>query len=84
MNTSKKQMTWAERNRFARVVQQKRMERGMSQRDLAAALGISGHRSVTNWESGQVIPRPSTLKRLSNIFGCEIAELYRAGQSSGQ
>lgn len=48
-------------------IQQLRKQKGMSQEQLAEKLGIS-RQSVSKWESGQSVPEPDKIVRISEIF----------------
>lgn len=51
-----------------------REKSGMTQRDLAAELGID-QSAVSLWEIGKTQPRAKLLLRLANILGCTVDEL---------
>lgn len=51
-----------------------RIAAGMTQQQLADALGIS-QVSVTRWETGEREPRVSTLKRIAAVLGCDLSAL---------
>ncbi len=51
-----------------------RIAAGMTQQQLADALGIS-QVSVTRWETGEREPRVSTLKRIASVLGCNLRDL---------
>lgn len=51
-----------------------RLAAGMTQQQLADALGIS-QVSVTRWETGEHEPRVSTLKRIASVLGCNLRDL---------
>lgn len=44
-----------------------RKERGMTQQQLADALGVAQAR-VAEWEAGRKTPRPSTLEKIKNVL----------------
>ena len=60
-----------------------RKERGLTQAELAAALGIS-RQAVSKWEKGQAIPSADNLLALSRVYEMTVEELYqkRDGQSA--
>lgn len=49
---------------------------GLSQRALAAALGVSSP-AVCKWESGQSDPTLANLRAMAVLFGCTLDELTR-------
>lgn len=52
-----------------------REARGLSQNDLAEALGIN-QSTVSNWERGKIEPTLFNVRRLANILGVEPGELF--------
>ena len=55
---------------------QLRIEKGISQEELAEILGVS-RQSVSKWEMGQMLPQIDKVLRLSEIFNVSIDELLR-------
>ncbi|MGO4417248.1 helix-turn-helix domain-containing protein [Streptomyces sp. MCAF7] len=51
-----------------------RLRRGLTQGQLAAALGCS-RAAVSTWETGRGLPRPERLRQLAEFFGVSVAEL---------
>ena len=56
-------------------IRQFREQLGMSQRQLAAALGLDPS-AVCLWESGKSVPTIQNLIRLADILGCEPGDLF--------
>jgi transcriptional regulator with XRE-family HTH domain len=56
-----------QRQNFARALGRARAECGLSQRDLAAALGVS-QASVSQWLTGQSAPRPERVAELERVL----------------
>ena len=56
-----------QREHFARALQRARSECGLSQRQLAAALGVS-QASVSQWITGQSAPKPARLVELERVL----------------
>jgi transcriptional regulator with XRE-family HTH domain len=56
-----------QRDNFARALQRARSECGLSQRELAAALGVS-QASVSQWLTGQSAPRPARITELERVL----------------
>ncbi len=52
-----------------------RKQKEISQNGLADLLGLD-QTTVGKWELGKSFPRISTLKKLSEIYGCTIDELF--------
>ena len=57
-------------------IKKKRLEAGMSQEDLASAVGVF-QSTVSGWEKGNSIPQPKNLKRIAEALNCTIAELLK-------
>ena len=64
------------REQTGRIIARFRREKGMTQRDLADALGIS-NKAVSKWETGQGMPDIELLERMSDVFGVPIDVLIR-------
>jgi len=58
------------------TVRVRREERGMGQERLAAALGVR-QQTVSRWENGLAVPRPSRVVELSRLLDLEAARLHR-------
>lgn len=58
-----------------------RRARGLSQEQLAEALGVS-RQAVSKWEGGQAVPELEKLLALSDFFGVTVDELVREGAPS--
>jgi transcriptional regulator with XRE-family HTH domain len=56
-----------QREQFARALQRARSECGLSQRELAAALGVS-QASVSQWLTGQSAPKPGRIAELERVL----------------
>ena len=56
-----------QRKHFARALQRARSECGLSQRQLATALGVS-QASVSQWLTGQSAPKPGRLADLERVL----------------
>ena len=54
-----------------------RVKHGMSQIELAETLGVT-QGAVSQWETGQSIPRGATLLRLAEALNCTVDELLRS------
>lgn len=52
-----------------------RVERQMSQGDLAARLGVAQN-ALCMWETETSLPRTRDLPRLAHVLGCSIDELF--------
>jgi transcriptional regulator with XRE-family HTH domain len=60
-------VTADQREHFARALQRARSECGLSQRQLAAALGVS-QASVSQWLTGQSAPKPRRIAELERVL----------------
>jgi transcriptional regulator with XRE-family HTH domain len=56
-----------QREHFVRALQRARSECGLTQRQLAAALGVS-QASVSQWLTGQSAPKPGRLAELERVL----------------
>ena len=57
-------------------IRTKRLEKNISQAELAKELGVHPS-AVVKWETGVAFPRVELLIKLSDLFGCTIDELVR-------
>lgn len=57
-----------EKNMIGKYLRDLRRRRGMSQQELALALGVS-KQTISNWEVGSKVPRMKTVEKIANIFG---------------
>ena len=60
---------------ISKAIKRLRSERGLTQQDIADAVGVSKV-AVGQWESGKSIPRRENMEALSKHYGISIAELY--------
>ena len=56
-------------------IKEKRMERGWSQRDLAARMGYSHHSTLARIETGKVDVSQTRIAQFAEVLGCSIAYL---------
>lgn len=61
-------------NNFGEFLYTLRKERGMTQAELAEALGVT-NKAVSKWETGEAMPETALLLPLSRIFGVTVDEL---------
>lgn len=52
----------------------KRLEAGLSQKDVAKALNYRSAQLVSNWERGLCQPPPSKFRKLASIYGLDKTE----------
>ena len=64
-----------------KALKELRRAAGLSQRELADALGVS-YTAVNKWELGRSWPAAPMLPRLANILECSLDDLY-AGEGAG-
>ena len=57
-----------EKNMIGKYLRDLRRRRGMSQKELALALGVS-KQTISNWEVGRKVPRMKAVEKIANIFG---------------
>jgi len=69
--------------RFSQWFLLKRRERGLTQDDIATALGVSGQ-TVSNWERGRSIPTLTInqMKALCKILKCTLNDIPGRDQGS--
>ncbi len=60
-----------------KTIRSRRMERNMTQMDLADAMGVS-YQAVSNWERGNSAPDIGKLEQLCSVLGISIGELLDA------
>jgi len=58
------------------AVKEIRRRKGWSQKDLAEESGV-GQDTISGLESGRHEPRPSTLRKLADALGVEVADFFR-------
>jgi transcriptional regulator with XRE-family HTH domain len=61
---------------LARVLRQARLDAGLTQRQVADAIGVP-HTYPSRWERGTVAPRPESLLALADLFRLDPAMLLR-------
>ena len=59
-----------------------RKKAGLTQVQLAQALGFRSTGTVSQWESGDRSPRASMLPKIADVLGCTIDELLRGEKPS--
>jgi transcriptional regulator with XRE-family HTH domain len=62
--------------RVGERLKEERLLRGWSQRDLAREAGTTAE-TISSIETGQHVPRPSTLRKLAEGLGLEVRDFYR-------
>ncbi len=66
--------TQEQREVFRRALQAARSDAGLSQRELAAKVGVS-YSAVSQWEMGTTAPRQAKLRELERTLGLEDGDL---------
>ena len=66
--------------RIGRFIAEARRARGMTQRELAEALGLS-NRTISKWECGDGLPELANLLPLCELLGVTADELLRGGSA---
>lgn len=64
------------------VIREKRLEKLYTQDRLAKEVGVD-RTTVAKWETGEIIPRPDKLIKLSELFHCTVDDLVKGGVTSG-
>jgi len=62
---------------FSRNLRRLRLEKGLTQEQLAAELGVSVQ-SVSRWECGNTLPDVMLLPRIARLYHVTVDDLYRA------
>lgn len=57
-------------------LKEKREEQNLTQSGLATQIGVNQN-TVSQWETGERIPRADKLVQLAQILGCTVDELLR-------
>lgn len=66
---------------IAAQLTQLRKEKGLSQEELAASLGVS-RQAVSKWERGESAPELENLMALAELYGCTLDHLVRPGEAA--
>ena len=66
--------------KIGRFIAARRHERGMTQRELAEALGLS-NRTISKWECGDGLPELANILPLCELLGVTADELLRGGRT---
>lgn len=61
---------------FSNNLRQLRLEKGLTQEQLASALGVSAQ-SVSRWECGNTLPDVMLLPEIARLYGVTVDDLYR-------
>lgn len=69
-------------NGFGEFLYELRKEKGMTQTELARALGVT-NKAVSKWETGEAMPETSLLLPIARIFGVSVDELLAGKRSAG-
>lgn len=68
---------------FSETLRRLRIEKGLSQQQLAGALHVD-RSTVTKWETGDRVPDAVMISLLSDCLGVDVAELLRASKKSAE
>lgn len=71
-----------DQKKIGRLIGAMRRERGMTQRELAEALGIS-NRTISKWECGDGLPELANVLPLCELLQITADELLRGERKSG-
>ena len=62
---------------FGQRLQQIREMRGMTQEELAEAMGVADARTIRYWESGRNSPNIAKLEPLAKVLGVKSADFFK-------
>lgn len=65
------------------TIKEYREEIGMTQAQLAAALGVAQNH-ISRWERGTVNPSADTLRKMAEIFSCRMDDITPAVKTQGK
>lgn len=68
-------------NGFGEFLYTLRKEKGMTQAELAAAVGVT-NKAVSKWETGEAMPEAALLLPLSEILGVSVDELLKGKRNT--
>lgn len=63
-----------------KLMKERREELGMTQMQLAVAVGASSVTQVSNWERGRVVASVSKLRKLAEVLGVTMEQLLEDGE----
>lgn len=55
---------------------------GMTQAELAEAIGYATRTPIVHWELGYATPRPIVVKRIAEAIGCAPEDIIFAGETT--
>lgn len=61
---------------IATNIKRLRKAANITQVELAEKIGLSGSGAVSQWETGLVTPTPDNLKRIAELLGVTVNELF--------
>ena len=71
------------RMELAQTIQALRKEKGLSQKELGAQLGVS-NKAVSKWETGEALPKTETIMKMAELFEMDISELMGSEPAAAQ
>ena len=63
-----------------KLMKERREELGMTQMQLAVAVGASSVTQVSNWERGRVVASVAKLRKLAEVLGVTMEQLLEDGE----
>ena len=72
-----------DRKTFGSLIAELRKEKGMTQAELAEAMGVTD-KAVSKWERDLSYPDTASLPRLAEIFGVSVDELMRGASGKAE
>ena len=61
-------------------IKELRKKAGFTQAKFAEAVGVT-QSTVSQWESGKVLPDTAKLPKLAEVLGCSVADLFAKAQA---
>lgn len=55
---------------------------GLTQKEAARLFGLAPS-AVSQWDSGQTMPRAKLIPRVAEVYGCTVAELFEPDETEG-
>ena len=60
---------------MGRLLRQCRERAGLTQQVAADRIGV-GQSTIAMWETGESLPRTGLLKKIAEVYGCEVADFF--------
>lgn len=63
------------------TIRELRKAAGLTQAKFAEAMGVT-QSTVSQWESGQVLPDTAKIPKLAKVLGCSVADLFAKAETA--